>query len=734
MKNLLKKKYPFYYQTNSMDCGLACLRMIVAYYGKKVSLERLRSLSDFEKSGVSMFGLQKAAVSLHLEATGVMATIPEIKRIVTEIPVILHWKGDHFILLFAYSKGHFVVADPAKGIMRLSEAEFSRYALYTGSNNGAMASLLLLESTDEFTKLQNDKANEQRHVQFFLSQISRFRRYYAYIVWALLLGLVVQFLLPFFTKNVVDLGIDSKSIKYVGYLLLGQFVLIMSSTFFTVVRSWITLHLSSRINYSLVAAFLDKLFRVPLNFFETRKIGDILQRISDHSRIEMFITRTALGVLFSIVSVILYSSILAYYHFGFFVLLFTTILLYTLWISIFLKRRKQIDWKRFEVSSKNQSNIIQIVNGIHDLKINSAEGKYYDKWSVNQSEAIKNSFDSLRLSQFQETGTTFIFQLSQIAITFLSVTLVINSRISFGTMLSIQFIIGQLIVPIQQIIGAITSAQDARLSFDRLFDVWNVKNESDYRKGEKVEAAEKTPPIIFNNLSFCYPGQENEFALNNVSLTIESGKTTAIVGLSGSGKTSILKLLLGYYSEFSGEIKIGTQNFKDISLDEWRSKCGVVMQESFIFNDTISENICMNRPFDLEKLKKALTVANIWGYVDSLPLKYNTVIGIDGKGLSQGQKQRLLIARAVYKDPEYVFFDEATNALDAENETIIINNLKEFFVGRTVVLIAHRLSTIQFADNIVLLQNGVIAENGDHTQLKNKRGKYFELIKKQMAI
>lgn len=734
MKNLLKKKYTFYYQTNSMDCGLACLRMIVAYYGKKVSLERLRSLSDFEKSGVSMFGLQKAAVSLHLEATGVMATIPEIKRIVTEIPVILHWKGDHFILLFAYSKGHFVVADPAKGIMRLSEAEFSRYALYTGSNNGAMASLLLLESTDEFTKLQNDKANEQRHVQFFLSQISRFRRYYAYIVWALLLGLVVQFLLPFFTKNVVDLGIDSKSIKYVGYLLLGQFVLIMSSTFFTVVRSWITLHLSSRINYSLVAAFLDKLFRVPLNFFETRKIGDILQRISDHSRIEMFITRTALGVLFSIVSVILYSSILAYYHFGFFVLLFTTILLYTLWISIFLKRRKQIDWKRFEVSSKNQSNIIQIVNGIHDLKINSAEGKYYDKWSVNQSEAIKNSFDSLRLSQFQETGTTFIFQLSQIAITFLSVTLVINSRISFGTMLSIQFIIGQLIVPIQQIIGAITSAQDARLSFDRLFDVWNVKNESDYRKGEKVEAAEKTPPIIFNNLSFCYPVQENEFALNNVSLTIESGKTTAIVGLSGSGKTSILKLLLGYYSEFSGEIKIGTQNFKDISLDEWRSRCGVVMQESFIFNDTISENICMNRPFDLEKLKKALTVANIWGYVDSLPLKYNTVIGIDGKGLSQGQKQRLLIARAVYKDPEYVFFDEATNALDAENETIIINNLKEFFVGRTVVLIAHRLSTIQFADNIVLLQNGVIAENGDHTQLKNKRGKYFELIKKQMAI
>lgn len=734
MKNPFKKKYPFFYQTNSMDCGLACLRMVAAFYGKKVNLERLRKLSDFEKSGVSMYGLRKAAVELHFDATGIMTTIPEIKRIVQEIPVILHWKGDHFITLFDFSGGKFTIGDPAKGILRLSEADFSRYALHGSGEKNRMASLLLPEATEAFYRMPDDKTDEKHHLRFLLSQTRRFRRYYAFIIWALLLGLIIQFLLPFFTKNVVDLGIDSRSVKYVGYLLIGQFVLIMSSTFFSVTRSWITLHLSSRVNYSLIATFLDKLFKVPLNFFETRKIGDILQRISDHSRIEMFITRTALGVLFSIFTVILYASILAYYHSGFFILLLATVLLYTLWIVIFLKKRKEIDWRRFEISSRNQSNIIQIVNGIHDLKINNAEAKYYDKWSVNQTDSIRNSFDTLRLFQLQETGAAFIFQLAQIAITFLSVRLVIDNSITFGTMLSIQFIIGQLIVPIQQIIGAISSAQDARLSFDRLSDVWSLKNESDYRKGDPIQKSKAIPAISFDRLSFSYPGQESAPALRNISMNIESGKITAIVGLSGSGKTSILKLLLGYYSEYGGSISIGNQDFKDIDVDQWRAGCGVVMQESFIFNDTIADNICMNQPFDPEKLKAALTVANIWQYVESLPLTYNTVIGIDGKGLSQGQKQRLLIARAVYKNPDYVFFDEATNALDAENENIIINNLKEFFVGRTVVLIAHRLSTIQFADNIILLQNGEIAEYGCHSQLKGQKGKYFDLVKKQMAV
>lgn len=730
MKKLFNRKFPFVYQTNSMDCGLACLLMIARYFGKRISLERLRAASGFEITGVSMYGLKLAAETIHLEATGVVASINKVKELVAQLPVIVHWKGDHFVVVFEYKNGFFTVADPAKGILKMNDTEFSRFAV---QGEQGTANLLILESTEAFLNIANDKEDRHKLMRFFVGQVKQFKIFYLFIVWALLLGLVVQFLLPFFTKNVVDLGVQSGSIRYVGYLLAGQLVLIGSATLFSVLRSWITLHLASRVNYSLVSGFLNKLFRVPLNFFETRKIGDILQRISDHSRIEMFVTRTTLGVLFSAFTVIIYSGILAYFHFGFFVLLFITVASYALWISIFLKKRKQIDWRRFELSARNQSNIIQIVNGIHDLKINGAEGKYFSKWDKNQHEVIENSFDNLKLFQLQEVGATLIFQLSQLGITFLSVYLAINNSISFGTMLSIQFIMGQLILPIQQLLGVITAAQDARLSYDRLHDVWAVKDESQYSRGDKLIESVKNPSIHINDLYFSYPGQDQSKALRNVSMDIASGQITAIVGLSGSGKTSILKLLLGYYHNYEGMIKVGDQNFRDIDLEQWRSRCGVVLQESFIFNDTIAENVCMNQPFNEAKLREALKVANILDFVESLPMSYNTMIGSEGKGLSQGQKQRILIARTVYKDPDYVFFDEATNALDAENESIIINNLKKFFVGKTVVLIAHRLSTIQFADNIILLQNGEIIERGCHSDLKEQKGQYFDLVKKQMT-
>ncbi len=717
-----------------MDCGLTCLRMVAAFYGKNVSVEYLRRVADFEKTGASFFGLSKAASSLHFEAQGVMATTCQLKQILADIPVIVHWQGDHFTVLYAFENGRYVVADPAKGILKLTETEFAQFAVSQTPDASQCVNILLLEATPELLALQDGKEDRWRHFTFFWSHVKQFRTFFIYITWALALGLGIQFLMPFFTKSVVDYGIQSKSLQYVGYLLAGQLMLVLSSTFFSVVKSWITLHLSSRINYSLVAGFLAKLFQVPLRFFETRKIGDILQRIGDHSRIEMFITRVSFNIVFSVLSVILYASILAYYHFGFFVLIFSTMVIYAGWVVIFLKKRKQIDWKRFELSSKNQTHLIQLVNGIHDLKINNAEKKYYQKWSLNQHEFIKNGFDSLRLFQYQETGATLIFQLAQLSITFLSVKLVIDNSITFGTMLSIQFIIGQLIMPVQQIIGSIGSIQDARISYERLEDVWSVRNEAAYQvAASEQRSAAPHQPMQFSDVSFCYPGHSTVFALKNISFDIPEGKTTAIVGLSGSGKTSIIKLLLGYYSDYTGNILVGDVNFRELDLDIWRASCGVVMQESFIFSDTIAENICMSLPLDSERLQHAMGVANIADYVASLPLKHNTVIGSDGKGLSQGQKQRLLIARAVYKNPQYIFFDEATNALDAENENIIINNLKEFFRGRTVVLIAHRLSTIQFADKILLLENGNIIEQGNHFQLKNRNGKYHELIRKQMA-
>ncbi len=733
MRKLFRKRYPFFYQTSSMDCGLACLRMIAAFYGKRISLERVRSYAGFEKTGVSMYGLKRAAALLNLEAIGIQATIDDIEGIVSQVPVVIHWKKDHFVTLFAIHKGQFIVGDPAKGVLKLTPEEFTKNALSAFPDGIARANVLVIEITEAFKQMSADVHEKSLLFRFFKEQVRHFRWLYLLIMWSLLLGLCIQFLLPFFTKNVVDLGIDSGSLKYIGYLLAGQFVLIISGSIFGVLKSWVTLHLSSRINYALIAKFLGKLFTVPLHFFETRKIGDILQRISDHSRVEAFVTRTAISILFSGLTVVVYSSILAYYNPGFFVLLLTSVLLYALWISFFLKKRKLVDWERFELSSKNQSNIIQIVNGIHDLKINRAEKKYFDKWNQNQQEYIRNSFDSLRIFQFQELGATLIFQLSQLGVTFLSVSLVVTNKISFGTMLSIQFIMGQLIIPIQQLLGAITAAQDARLSFDRLNDVWSVKEEARDRKSLKMSDRWGAADITMENIDFAYHGQEEFLALKNVSLRMAKGKTTAIVGLSGSGKTSILKLLLGYHDQYTGTISIGNQDFRDIDLEEWRSRCGVVMQDSYIFNDTIAENICMNKEFDLIKFRKALSVANILEYVDSLPLKHQTMIGTDGKGLSQGQKQRLLIARAVYKDPDYVFFDEATNSLDAENESIIINNLKDFFKGRTVILVAHRLSTIQFADEIVLLQNGEIAEQGKHADLKAQKGRYFDLVKKQMT-
>jgi ATP-binding cassette subfamily B protein len=729
-----KSRLPFFYQTNSTDCGLACLRMIIAFYGKNVSIEYLRKVSDFEKTGTSLYGLYKAAESFHFEVKGALVEIEELSSIINDIPVIVHWKGNHFVVLYGMKNDKYIIADPGKGKISLTKEEFISSAFYSENNNMKMANVLLIYATPLFTSTTFENNNSKSEFKFLLSYIKNYKNYYILIVWSLILGLGIQMLLPFITKSVVDKGIESKNIKYVFYILLGQVVFILSSTFFSIIRSWITLNLSSRINFSLISTFIVKLFNVQISFFETRKIGDILQRIGDNSRIEIFISRLWISVVFSILTIIFYSVILAYYQIGFFWIIFCAMILYSIWATIFLEKRKEIDWRRFDFSSRNHSNIIQIVNGIHDLKINNSEKKFYEKWQQNQNLSILNNFESLKLSQYQDTGATLIMQLTQIFITFLSVKLVIQGTISFGIMISIQFIIGQLLIPIQQIIGFIGSAQDAKLSYERLNDVWTVRNESENRLHANPISIKTQENLFINfkNVSFCYPGQESFFSLDNISFSIDQGKTTAIVGLSGSGKTSILKLLLGYYSEYSGEIYIGDMNFKELDLDDWRTKCGVVMQDSFIFNESIAENICMSKKFDLDKLKNALEITNMWDYINTLPQKYETIIGSDGKGLSQGQKQRLLIARAVYKDPEFIFFDEATNALDSNNENIIMLNLKKFFKGKTVLFVAHRLSTIQFADKIILLENGKILEYGTHIELKIKNGRYHELIRNQM--
>ncbi len=730
-----RSRTPFYFQTSSMDCSIACLKMISAFYGKRFSTEYIRLFTDFERSGVSMFGLSNGAKRLGFEVDAMMISLDNLRQWLLSGPLILHWNKNHFVVLYSMKGNKFLVADPAKGMIGVDVDHLIRSAFYTDPVHGDVAYIMRLTPTPDFHLQEEDKEGRKRQLAFLSSNIRQYKVYFFIIMWGLLLGLGAQFFIPFFTQSVVDLGIRSADLQFVAYVLLGQAVMMLSTTLFGILRGWITLHLSTRINFSLLSVFLQKLFKVPLLFFETRKVSDILQRITDHHRIEVFLTRVLLNLFFSLLTIIVYSIVLAYYNLSFLLLFYTSAILYLGWIALFMKKRKIIDWKRFEMESQNQSVIIQIVNGIHDLKVNNAHDKFYEKWRGNQVELVKNDFNSMRLSQVQETGASIIFQLSQIGITFLSVKLVIGHQLTMGAMLSVQFIIGQLIMPIGSIVSALISGQDAKLSFERLMDIWSIKNEEELRtvNGEKVNVPAKGN-IVFKDLTFRYPGQQSDPAINNLNLEIPHGKTTAIVGLSGSGKTSILKLLLGYYTNYTGQLSIGGVDINQLDLNEWRNQCGVVLQESYLFSDTIAKNIAMDEHVDYDRLLYAMKLANIHDYVEELPMKHHTVIGAEGKGISQGQRQRILIARAIYKDPKYILLDEATNSLDAENEHAILDNLTSFFKGKTVVIIAHRLSTVQFVDHIQVIDKGMVAENGSHDALISRQGKYYELIKRQMAM
>ncbi len=716
-----------------MDCGLICLKMISQFYSKHFSLENLRVIAEFEKTGVSMYGIKMASEKLGFESEGLQLSIGYFDEMLLKSPIILHWSQNHFVVVYKKKGNSYRIADPAKGIRYVSEKEVINQAFSKNEANQLIAQILVLKPTDFFYSRENDKDEKGIAFKFIVENLKRYKSYFILIFWAMFLGLFIQFLIPFFTKAIVDKGIGYKDIDLVKLFILGQGVLILSSTLFTILRSWISAHLSTRISFSLISSFLEKMFKLPLTFFETRKAGDILQRIGDQSRIESFLTKTSISVIFSLLMIVGYSFILGYYNYNFLLIFLGGVLFYVLWTLIFLKTRQKIDWRRFEYSAKSQSLLIQLINGVHDLKINNAQSQYFEKWEINQVDYYKNSFKSLKLYQYQETGAELIFQLFQLGLTYLSVKLVIEGQLTIGQMLSIQFILGQLVSPVEQIIGAIMFGQDAKMSYGRLFDIWRIKEEKSLANNKFEVPREGNLDIVFKQVSFEYSGQQNNLALSNLSLKIPTNKITAIVGLSGSGKTTILKLLLGYYYNYNGIIEIGGINFKDLEIDKWRSLCGAVLQESFIFNETIMKNIIMDYKVDEAKYKTALKIANIEEYINSLPVKGETLIGTDGKGLSFGQRQRILIARAVYKDPSFIFFDEATNSLDAENEDIIIGNLKTFFAGRTVLLIAHRLSTIQFADNIIVLEKGKIVEQGNHTYLINQKGRYFDLIRKQIV-
>jgi len=725
-------KFPFYQQFDVMDCGPSCLRMVAKYYGKHFSNESLREKSYITREGVSLLGISDAAESVGMRTMGVKITFDQLKK-EAPLPCIVHWGQQHFVVVYKIGKGKVWVADPAFGRLEYSEKEFCEKWVSTVEDGEGKGICLLLQPSPDFYKESDEKSN-RTGFRFVLNYLKPYRKLVIQLLLGFLLGSLIQLVLPFLTQSVVDIGINNQDIGFIYLVLLAQLVLFISRMSVEFIRSWILLHISTRINISIISDFLIKLMKLPLGFFDSKMIGDILQRIEDHDRIERFLTAQSIGVLFSVFSMVVFSIVLAIYSLKILAIFLIGSALYFAWIYVFMKRRRELDYKRFNKLSENQSKLIQIINGMQEIKLNNYEKQKRWEWERVQAGLFKVSVKSLSLQQYQDAGSVFINETKNILIIIIAATAVVNGELTLGMMLAIQYIIGQLNTPLRQLIGFMHNAQDAKISLERLSDIHEKKDESD-AETSYVKNLPENKGISISNLVFQYEGPRSPKVLNDINLEIHEKKITAIVGTSGSGKTTLIKLLLGFYPPVAGDIKIGGTRLANFSPKMWRDNCGVVMQDGFIFSDSIARNIVVNDDIvDQERLIKAVKLANIQDYIESLPLSYNTKIGQEGVGLSQGQKQRILIARAIYKSPEYMFFDEATNALDANNEKLIMENMDLFSAGKTVVVVAHRLSTVKNADQIVVLEKGEIVERGTHDELIDKKGKYFELVRNQLEL
>jgi ATP-binding cassette, subfamily B, bacterial len=751
------KSFPLYKQLDAMDCGPTCLRMVSKYYGRSISLDYLRNKSQYGKQGVSMLGLADAAESIGLKSIGAKLNFEQLIND-APLPAIIHWDQYHFVILTpGASKNKLIIADPAKGLITLNREDFLKHWISTTENETGKGTTLLLESTPAFKQMDFSDNGEAQKSKigwgYLFRYIKEHRQYFFQILLGLLIGSMLQLIFPYLTQSIVDTGINTQNLHFIQIVLAAQLMLLFSQTVVEFIRSRILLHISTRINISLLSGFWAKLLKLPMQFFDSKHPGDIIQRIGDHHRIESFLTGTALNTFFSIFNLIIFSFVLLSYNSSIFIIFATGSFLYLFWIQFFLKYRRKLDYQRFAIASKENNATMQLVYGMQEIKLNNAENTYRWAWEGLQAGLFKLNFKSLSLTQYQQVGAFFINQGKNILITFVVAKLVIEGSLTLGMMLAIQYIIGQLNSPIEQLVGFTQQAQDAKISLERLNDIHSLEDEeapsNSPKGGELRHDLPEQHSIIIKNLSFTYPGAGNEPVLKDINLIIPQGKVTAIVGMSGSGKTTLIKLLLRFYENYKGEIKFGVANdpplgdggrgggtnFKSISPKYWRSISGAVMQDSFIFNDNIYKNITVtDAKTDNERLIHACKTANILPFIESLPLGFYTKLGAEGNGISGGQKQRLSIARAVYKNPQFIFFDEATNSLDANNEKTILENLQQFFQGKTVVVVAHRLSTVKNADKIVVLENGEIVEEGTHAELAFKKGKYYELVKNQLEL
>ncbi|WP_196895237.1 peptidase domain-containing ABC transporter [Aureivirga marina] len=727
----MKKKFPFFKQLDYRDCGPTCLRMIAKHYGKTLSREFLREKAGITKIGVTLGGIADAAEQIEMRTLGMRVSF---QSLIEEIPLpcIVPWEQNHFVIVYETTKEKIFVADPAKNLVEYTHDEFIEKWTSLQDKTGYV---LALEPNAEFYKIE-EESKKKTSLNFILPYIKPYKKIIRQLFIGLILGTIIQFTLPFLLQSIVDVGIANQNLSFIYYILFAQLILFISQTSLQIFREWLVLHVTSRLNIKMISDFLYKILNLPVSYFETRNTGEHLQRIADHRRIQNFISSSSFNMLYSSLLFLTFSFVLAYYNFQIFIVFLIGAICYVTWALFFLKKRAELDFKRFDEMSQSQTALVQIIDGVHEIKINNSQRKNRWKWEQIQTKLFKTSISSLYLSHYQSIGSGFINELKNILITFLSATAVVKGDITLGMMLSIQYIVGQLNVPLNDFIGFVQIWQDAKLSIERLLQVHN-KQDEDNKKIEKQLHLSENRDIVISNLSFRYGGNTTPYVLKNINCVFPDGKITAIVGASGSGKTTLLKLLLKFCEPTKGNIQVGTDDLSKINNNFWRSKSGAVLQDSFIFDDSILGNIAeseQSEKVDIEKLKKAIRISNSGEFIDKLPNRYNTSIGNSGLQLSGGQVQRIMIARAVYKNPEFVFFDEATSALDANNEKIIMKNLNDFMQNRTSVVIAHRLSTVKNADKIIVLEDGEIVEEGTHEELTQRRNRYYELVKNQLEL
>lgn len=733
----MNRKFPFSFQHDSMQCGIACLLMICKYYGKSYSTEELSKICFATTEGVSLLGISQAADAVGLHTLCGRINLDQLPQ--AQLPCILHWGQNHFVVLHKVKtrkngKSTFYVADPGKGLLTYTKESFQNAWVSTRSNGEEKGIALFLNPTPAFHKKQTDGKGEKRSFGFLFGYTRQYKRYFGQIVLGLLVGCLLQLIFPFLTQAIVDVGITHHDISFIYLILLAQLMLTISRTVVDFIRRWLLLHISMRINISLVSDFFIKLLKLPMSFFDTKLTGDLLQRMSDHNRVEKFLTTQSLSVLFSLFSFVVFGCVLLAYDFLIFGVFLFGSLVYGLWIMLFLRRRKVLDYLLFEKQAQNQNKTYQFITSMQEIKLQDCEQRRRWEWEDVQADLFAVQMKNMKLQQTQEAGSVFINEVKNLVITVLAATAVINGQMTLGMMLAVQYIIGQLNLPVEQLMSFLYSLQDVKISLERINEIHDMENEDKAKEGLRNFPGQERS-ICLKHVDFKYDPHNPRKTLDNINLTVPAGKVTAIVGASGSGKTTLLKLLLGYYPVSSGEITIGNAPLHQFNLKWWRRRCGVVMQDGVIFSESIARNIAVDdEEIDGCRLPRAVETANIREYIMGLPLSYNTMIGPDGIGLSQGQKQRILIARAVYKNPDYLFLDEATNSLDANNEREIVNNLADVYDGKTVIVVAHRLSTVRWADQIIVMEQGKIIETGNHETLVTKRGAYYNLVKNQLEL